>query len=267
MASESDSSGEELIAKPGIHDVLCGRGGAINNHAGNVKFRQMVKGHKLKYLAARRNDKPKVSQEVVEMWRELNPPGRFLARTDGSRKGPGSVKAAGTTWADVGDKKAGEKASQCLRELTPDVISFLREMQSQEAILTARVREMQRHQAIRELTANVIPVVREMESRQAILAAHQHVREMQSQQALLMAHGLRVSRAEANVILFVREMESRQAILAAHQLVREKQSQQALLMAHGLRVSLAEQQIKKMRQQGYPQQGYQAYGRGPLNQY
>jgi hypothetical protein len=44
MASESGSSqaerprqptselGEEVIIKPGINDVLCGRGGGINNH-------------------------------------------------------------------------------------------------------------------------------------------------------------------------------------------------------------------------------------------
>jgi hypothetical protein len=28
----ADSSVEELVRKPGIHDVLCGRGGGCNNH-------------------------------------------------------------------------------------------------------------------------------------------------------------------------------------------------------------------------------------------
>jgi hypothetical protein len=64
-----------------------------NNHAGNVKFRLMVNGpNKLRYLAASKADKPRVAADVVKLWRALNPPGRFLARKDNSRKGPGSVK-------------------------------------------------------------------------------------------------------------------------------------------------------------------------------
>ena len=64
-----------------------------NNHAGNVKFRLMVNGsNKLRYLAASKADKPRVAADVVKLWRALDPPGRFLARKDTSRKGPGSVK-------------------------------------------------------------------------------------------------------------------------------------------------------------------------------
>jgi hypothetical protein len=37
-------------------------------------------------------------------------------------------------WYDVGDKKAREKASQCLRERTPDVIPFVREIQRQQDV-------------------------------------------------------------------------------------------------------------------------------------
>ena len=125
-----------LITKPGPHDVLCGRGGGTNNHCGNVSFRQMVNEHKLRYLAASKVEKPKVAREVVQLWRAQDPPGRFLARKDDSRKGPGSVKAEGNVWYDVGDKKAREKASQCLRERTPDVIPFVREMQRQQDFLT-----------------------------------------------------------------------------------------------------------------------------------
>jgi len=88
---------EKLVHDPGPHDVLCGRGGGTNNHAGNVKFRLMVNGsNKLRYLAASKAEKPKVAAEVVRMWRAQDPPGRFLARKDTSRKGPGSVKAEGT---------------------------------------------------------------------------------------------------------------------------------------------------------------------------
>lgn len=55
--------------------------------------------------------------EVVQIWRALDPPGRFLTKTDASQ-GDESL------WHDVGDKKAREKASQCLRERTPDVVSI-----------------------------------------------------------------------------------------------------------------------------------------------
>jgi hypothetical protein len=114
----------------------------------------MVQKHKLRYLVATKVEKPKVAREVVQLWRAQDPPGRFLARKDDSRKGPGSVKAEGTVWYDVGDKKAREKASQCLREqakekemqclreLTTDVIpfvTFVSEMQRQQEFLTTRV--------------------------------------------------------------------------------------------------------------------------------
>uniref|UniRef100_A0A7S1GQN1 DUF6824 domain-containing protein n=1 Tax=Cyclophora tenuis TaxID=216820 RepID=A0A7S1GQN1_CYCTE len=137
-ASTKPTDDWQNITKPGPHDVLCGRGGGTNNHSGNVKFRQMINEHKLRYLAASKVEKPKVAREVVKLWRGLDPPGRFLARKDDSRKGPGSVKAEGNVWYDVGDKKAREKASQCLRERTPDVLPYVREMQRQQDLLTGQ---------------------------------------------------------------------------------------------------------------------------------
>lgn len=58
----------------------------------------------------------------------MKPRGRFLARLDNSKKGPGSFKNAKNVWFDVGDKKAREKASQCLRELTPDVLPIIKHL-------------------------------------------------------------------------------------------------------------------------------------------
>jgi len=113
------------IDYPGMNDVMCGRGGGTNHHIGNIRFRQLVNEQKLRYLAASKVDKPKVSTEVLQIWRALNPPGRFLTKTDAS-KGDDSL------WHDVGDKKAREKASQCLRERTPDVMSFVTQIQQQE---------------------------------------------------------------------------------------------------------------------------------------
>jgi len=114
------------VVYPGHNDVMCGRGGGTNNHIGNVRFRQLVQGHKLRYLAAPKIDKPRVAREVVQIWRSLDPPGRFLTKTkvDNGDSSP---------WHDVGDKKAREKASQCLRERTSDVLPFVKQLQVREA--------------------------------------------------------------------------------------------------------------------------------------
>ena len=113
------------IDYPGMNDVMCGRGGGTNNHIGNIRFRQLVNEHKLRYLAASKVDKPKVAMDVVQIWRNLEPPGRFLTKTDASQ-GDDSL------WHDVGDKKAREKASRCLRERTPDVMPFVKQLQEKE---------------------------------------------------------------------------------------------------------------------------------------
>ncbi|EED91415.1 predicted protein [Thalassiosira pseudonana CCMP1335] len=105
------------ITTPNHHDILCGRGGGTNAHPGNINFRRLVAEHKLRYLAASKSDKPGVAREVVQEWRSLDPPGRFLAKMDDKDMGGGGGGGEKQTlWYDVGDKKAREKASQCLRE-------------------------------------------------------------------------------------------------------------------------------------------------------
>ena len=148
------------IAVPGPNDVLCGRGGGANNHEGNIRFRKMVAEQKRRYLTADKRDKPQVARDIVQMWREQDPPGRFLAQDKpggpGAPGGPdganqlqalaalmmqagGNPSAAALMnlggsglWNDIGDKKAREKASQCLRERTPDVIKFIKELEEKK---------------------------------------------------------------------------------------------------------------------------------------
>ena len=138
--SKSKTKGSENdwnhITKPGAHDVLLGRGGGTNNHSGNIKFRKLVNEHKMRYLACSKVEKPKVAREVVAIWRKLEPPGRFLARKDDTKRGPGSVKSTDNIWYEVGDKKAREKASQCLRERTPDVIPYIKHLREQQNAIT-----------------------------------------------------------------------------------------------------------------------------------
>jgi hypothetical protein len=90
------------------HDVLCGRGGETNHHAGNIRYRQLVKLCQPAYIAAKRRDKPKIAQRIVRAVRLLG--GRFMK------------KMAGTScWQDVGNAKAREKTSQALREGAPEL--------------------------------------------------------------------------------------------------------------------------------------------------
>lgn len=115
----------EGIEFPGSNDVMMGRGGGTNTHIGNIRFRQLVHEHKRKYIMAHKTEKPKVAWAVVQTWRALDPPGRFLAGSD-PEMGDDSY------WHDVGDKEARKKASQCLRERTPDVLPILKSLKENE---------------------------------------------------------------------------------------------------------------------------------------
>eukprot|EP00934_Nitzschia_sp_Nitz4_P008658 Nitzschia sp. Nitz4//scaffold13_size275219//201692//203668//NITZ4_000901-RA/size275219-processed-gene-0.159-mRNA-1//-1//CDS//3329536095//8648//frame0 len=126
----------EGIRRPGPHDVLLGRGGGTNNHVGNVRFRQLVNEHKIRYLECNKVDKPKVAREVVKLWRSLDPPGRFLQRLDETRRGPGSIQDENIVWVECGDKKAREKTSQCLRERTAEVLPHLNNLRQRQDHMT-----------------------------------------------------------------------------------------------------------------------------------
>eukprot|EP00986_Skeletonema_menzelii_P017560 scaffold20429_cov143-Skeletonema_menzelii.AAC.1 len=96
------------IHEPGPNDCLFGRGGGTNHHPGNKKYRKMVEELKDKYLNSKRLDKPLVAMEIINKWRSMDPPGRFLKQDERTK-----------LWSDVGDRKAREKTSQALREKAP----------------------------------------------------------------------------------------------------------------------------------------------------
>eukprot|EP00594_Rhizosolenia_setigera_P000086 CAMPEP_0178943454 /NCGR_PEP_ID=MMETSP0789-20121207/2596_1 /TAXON_ID=3005 /ORGANISM="Rhizosolenia setigera, Strain CCMP 1694" /LENGTH=349 /DNA_ID=CAMNT_0020623051 /DNA_START=66 /DNA_END=1115 /DNA_ORIENTATION=+ len=87
------------------NDVLCGRGGATNNHSGNRKFRKLVASHQEVYLNAKKRDKKTIANLIVERIKQDG--GRFLKREE-----VGGVQS----WVEVPSKKACEKTSQALRE-------------------------------------------------------------------------------------------------------------------------------------------------------
>lgn len=60
-------------------DVICGRGGKVNNHPGNKRFRKLIHQHKLEYLRATKQEKPMVAMKILEKVK----PGRFLIKFPG----------------------------------------------------------------------------------------------------------------------------------------------------------------------------------------
>mmetsp|Transcript_22420 Transcript_22420/g.29461 ORF Transcript_22420/g.29461 Transcript_22420/m.29461 type:complete len:472 (+) Transcript_22420:136-1551(+) len=92
-------------------DVLCGRGGLTNHHAGNMFFRRLVRLKQEAYLLASKREKAGVARDIVDSIRQLQPPGRFLKK---DAKNP-------NTWVEIGDRKAREKTSQALREGAPEL--------------------------------------------------------------------------------------------------------------------------------------------------
>lgn len=82
--------------------------GGTNHHSGNKRYRKMVEDRKIDYVNSKRLDKPLVALDIIRIWRNQDPPGRFLKLDEKTKK-----------WNDVGDKKAREKTSQALREKAP----------------------------------------------------------------------------------------------------------------------------------------------------
>jgi hypothetical protein len=69
---------QEFIREATDNDVICGRGGAINSHPGNMRFREFINEFKFQYLRESKQTKPKVAMRVLELVKQSNPPGRFL---------------------------------------------------------------------------------------------------------------------------------------------------------------------------------------------
>jgi len=75
------------VYDPNVNDVLCGRGGRINAHAGNVQFRDLVNERKKDYLAkeTKKLEKAHIAAGIVKQIRDMQPAGRFLKEdADGS---------------------------------------------------------------------------------------------------------------------------------------------------------------------------------------
>lgn len=106
------------IRNPGPSDVLCGRGGGINAHPGNVAFRELVQEKKERYnLAANKQEKAEISQDIVDHVKKRG--GRFLHKDD-TRPFSANIPTSGW-WIEIDDIKAIAKTSQALREGAPRI--------------------------------------------------------------------------------------------------------------------------------------------------
>eukprot|EP00571_Detonula_confervacea_P014706 CAMPEP_0172297620 /NCGR_PEP_ID=MMETSP1058-20130122/571_1 /TAXON_ID=83371 /ORGANISM="Detonula confervacea, Strain CCMP 353" /LENGTH=513 /DNA_ID=CAMNT_0013006789 /DNA_START=391 /DNA_END=1932 /DNA_ORIENTATION=- len=94
---------QECITDVTNNDVICGRGGAVNKHPGNRRFRQFIEDFEHQYLNEKKERKPFVAMHVLEAVKNSNPPGRFLVKYPGG-------------YLECNDDRAREKASQALRE-------------------------------------------------------------------------------------------------------------------------------------------------------
>jgi len=124
------------IEKPHDHDVLSGRGNFVNYHPGNEHFRNLVKSHKISYVACPKPQKGKFSRLIVDEIRSMDPPGRFLKQDDKTKM-----------WYDIGDKKALDKTRQALREGAPELLKELTEPEEncEAPVLQSQVASLQIH--------------------------------------------------------------------------------------------------------------------------
>jgi len=95
---------EEIITinGPKDADVLCGRGGKVNKHPGNIVYRKVVDYNKSHYQSVHKKHRILVSKSIVQAI--LNHGGRFMGQKGNNE------------WIPINFKRAVQKTSQALRE-------------------------------------------------------------------------------------------------------------------------------------------------------
>jgi hypothetical protein len=98
---------EVRINRPGLFDVICGRGRPYQEHRGNIRLHEIVALHRSSYFNSKRSDKKGVAKMIVNAIKnDETQPGRFLKRIDDEND---------MVWEDVSDEVAREKVSHVLR--------------------------------------------------------------------------------------------------------------------------------------------------------
>jgi hypothetical protein len=116
---DDDEEAPEIITAPHPNDVLCGRGGSINAHTGNVVFRRWIQERRESYnLADTKSAKTRITSDIFRRVKSLKPSGRFLHKID-ALEVSGGIHDDEDYWSEVDDTKALAKISQALREGAP----------------------------------------------------------------------------------------------------------------------------------------------------
>jgi len=116
-ANSSNIRSQRRVEDPSEYDVLCGRGGAINNHKGNIHFRSLVSDKKEAYNSTNKANKTQISRDIIALIKSSK--GMFLEKeqVDSATSG----KTESVWWVEVGHVKAMSKTSQALREGAPNL--------------------------------------------------------------------------------------------------------------------------------------------------
>eukprot|EP00977_Amphora_coffeiformis_P024058 scaffold14974_cov195-Amphora_coffeaeformis.AAC.65 len=105
--TQEGSHPDQTLLEPNAfteNDVLCGRGAGRKTHRGNVTFRSFIHEHQPRFLNASKSDRHGIAIEVVRLWREMIPPGRFLTQHKDDK------------WFDIGEDAAVLKVTKALSE-------------------------------------------------------------------------------------------------------------------------------------------------------
>jgi hypothetical protein len=96
------------------HDVLCGRGVNISQHAGNERFRSLVNTRQDPSYCTTftTSEKQALAEEIVTHICNLDPPGRFLKRNGRTQ----SNRGLAGPWEELSHRECIKKACQALRD-------------------------------------------------------------------------------------------------------------------------------------------------------
>lgn len=99
---------------PNEHDILCGRGVNIAQHAGNERFRALIQSrHDANYCHSyTTSEKRAVAEDIISHLQQLVPPGRFLKRPGRSKNSRGLEGP----WEELSEKESIKKTCQALRD-------------------------------------------------------------------------------------------------------------------------------------------------------
>jgi len=116
VSYHKNSNQKKVIKESNAHDVLFGRGGRINQHEGNIRFRNLIhqKQNAYNLKSNTKEAKATISRNIVENIKRSK--GRFLKHEKVSTS---SQPQWSTWWVEVDDAAAMLKTSQALREGAP----------------------------------------------------------------------------------------------------------------------------------------------------